>query len=400
MDLIQRVIEYIDENIIDMEFPEHRLHEKFGVSDSKLQKDFRNAQSITLRQFLINRKMSLAQDMMFDHPLLTRQEIMVRINYNLTERSFRNHFREFEDSYKGLGFGVNHFRNESAFAEIYLRLIMFLDLVELDPKELIANSTTIKHDVKNTIFTIGVPLLIDDCHCYQPFLNPVSMEVDYMFFPAFGDTACSHHTIGPHLVYLNKLERNLGKHLPFSLTEAVEDFHKYPNNITYLDAEELLFPGKLEIEGDPLININRDAAFIKQTDHLIEDLKAMLKENSEKCLIKYYGIKLNDLKNFINAVTEDDVVAMRRLLGKEQLSNIYTLSLLLDLASNPFFEGDILHESRLFFDESVLKNIAKLPNTSRVDLIIQFYRKMKEVEENEEWDEPDREEILYELFYS
>ena len=33
------------------------------------------------------------------------------------------------------------------------------------------------------------------------------MEVDYMFFPAFEDTACSHHTIGPHLVYLNKLER-------------------------------------------------------------------------------------------------------------------------------------------------------------------------------------------------
>jgi AraC-like DNA-binding protein len=405
MDLLQRIIEYIDENIIDIEFPEHRLHEKFGVSDSKLQKDFRNGQNITLRQFLIDRKMKLAQKMIFDHPLLTREEIMVKINFDLTERSFRNHFREFEKSQEthdyeeSSGLSPNHFRNNTAFAEIYLRLALFLKQVEVNKNEIKANSINIYHDVRDTIFNIGIPLSIEDSHNYCLFLNPISMEIDCMFFPSSGEMGCSFNSIAPHIGYLNKLERHFKEHLSFSITDAVIDFHRFDKNI-YRSSNEDIIPSLVKIKGDPLICIDRDSKFIKETDYILDRIKTLLKINSEICIQKNYGTHLGNIDLYIKAVDSGSIEMMWKLLASENLSNIYTLSLLLDLTVCPYFEGDILHESRLFFDETILNEITLQSKTSIIDLIIRFYWKMKEVDENEDWDEPERDDILKDLFYS
>jgi AraC-like DNA-binding protein len=233
MDLIQKVIEYIEENIHDIEFPDHKLHSKLGISDSKLQKDFKKAKRITLRQFLIEGKMRLALEQKNDSDL-TNEEIMIKINYHLTERSFRNHLKEFErprKSQESFGLSPNHFRNNSAFAEIYLRLALFLDQVKVDKNEIKANSINIHHNVKDKIFNIGIPLPMEDSHNYCLFLNPISMEMDFMFFPALGEMGYSLKSIEPHISYLDKLERYLRDQLPFSITNAVVDFQRFEKNI-------------------------------------------------------------------------------------------------------------------------------------------------------------------------
>jgi AraC-like DNA-binding protein len=401
MVLIQKVIEYIEENIHEIEFPDHRLHSKLGISDSKLQKDFKKAKHITLRQFLIEGKMRLALELKNDSDF-TNVEIMIKINYHLTERSFRNHLKEFEQPRKSqvsFGLSPNHFRNNSAFAEIYLRLALYLKQVEIEKKEIKANSINVHHYVSDTIFNIGIPIPMEDWHHYCLFLNPISMEMDYRFFPALGEMGYSLKSIEPQISYLDKLKRYLGDQLPFSITNAVVDFQRFEKNI-YRSSHEHIFPSLVKIKGDPLVCIDRDSRFIKETDYLIDRIKTMLKINSEICIQKHYGTHLNNVECYTRAVDSGSIEMMCQILANEDLSNIYTLSLYMDLTDCPYFEGDILHDSRLYFDENVLNEITKLSKTSIIDLIIRFFRKMKEVGGNEEWEEPEREEILKDLFYS
>jgi hypothetical protein len=225
------------------------------------------------------------------------------------------------------------------------------------------------------------------------------MKMNYKFFPALGEMGYSLKSIEPHISYVDKLERNLRDQLPFSITNAVVDFQRFEKNIIR-SSHEHIFPSLVKIKGDPLVCIDRDSRFIKETDYLIDIIKTLLKINSEACIQKHYGTHLTNVECFTRAVGSGSIKMMCQILAKEDLSNIYTLSLFLDLTDCPHFEGDILHDSRLYFDQNVLNEIAQLSKTSIIDLIIRFYRKMKEVGGNEEWEEPEREDILKDLFFS
>lgn len=87
MDIIRNVKEYVDNNIKAIQLPIHSLHKEFGVSKSKLEKEFKESYKETLFEYLNKKKVRyiIAIRQENDKSL---EDVMEECNYKVSIRTF------------------------------------------------------------------------------------------------------------------------------------------------------------------------------------------------------------------------------------------------------------------------------------------------------------------------
>lgn len=165
MEYIKEVLQIIEVNIKDIPLRKHGLEEKFNVSMSKLEQDFKKTCGITLRKHLIREKLKEAKRIKTLVPGKIAFEITSEIGWSLSEKSFLRNYKDY--------FGV-------AFSESpYLR--GDYDDGNLDPESLWSLGKTKKNldeVLFRTLLLTGSLKLSFSCLFYREY----SMDVRHTFF--------------------------------------------------------------------------------------------------------------------------------------------------------------------------------------------------------------------------
>ena len=288
MEYIEEIIYYIDENIMNIEVPEYEESLQYNVSHSKLTKDFKKATGYTLREYLIVRKVKLLKKMMQRDEEVSISDLIVKANYNYTERSFRNHLKKYisnnvePDDYR-FHFD-NYLYNRSIFSEVLIRLILFLGVAK---PEINGTNCIIKQNVEDTIFQFNNLLSIETMHLYKIFLDlsDLSLSFEHVGIMRKFDDVHSYlpNAINIYYNHLHTLNEKIKDNLGLSLIESIYDWE---NNIKSIGKTSLTIGNdELSYYNLELVNIskklkiNRDSKFILETNHLIEHIKDSLLEN-------------------------------------------------------------------------------------------------------------------------
>lgn len=406
MEYLKKLKHYINDNLERIPIPRHQLHKKFNISESKLEKDFRKHEGITLRNYLIRLKVNLALKLKQENPLIKNIDMMADINYNYVEKSFRNHLKQFgKESFdnNNLFDFFLHSKNREVFLEIFVRLILFNEFAEV---EIDNNSAIIKHNVKDSIFQFTQFILpIESTHTYFINLDVDTMELNYMIIiqrlinldEEDKNTAYVPNHISPYFNLLYNIEKKVESYIDYKFTDCIKDWDKYASlqkHVSMSFSEYNYYELDVNVE-KRIIELNRLAPFIKGTNYIIDDLKNKLLSEFEKVFNNNFIFNLSNFRNYLKYVKEGNYEKMKSFLNSFNCLDIKNIDLLIHATCHPYLNDLEINEYHFYIEEiSILKKLSELNNKELTDLFIKFRITYNSLDE---YDEITIEELLFNL---
>lgn len=410
MEYLINLKQYINENLKSIPVPEHQLDKQVDFSNSKLEKDFKKQEGLTLRKYLIRLKIELAIRLKQENNSLRNIELMADINYNYSERAFRNHLKQY-----GLDFFENKellefcllSQNKEIFLEIFIRFILYNNLAEVETDD---GRLIIKHNVKdNYVFQFAsffVPL--ESTHTYFIYLDIDKMKLSYSMFiqrlinmDEEDDEQCyiPNH-ITPYFNLLYNIEKAFESQINYKLTDCIKEWDKYAtvkSSMSFIFSSHNFF--NLEVNAsNSVIKMNKNTYFIDTTNSIIDYLKTKLFNEFEEKFNSVFCFSLSEIKQYLKFVKEDSYIKMKGFITKFNRLKIKEIDFIVQVTSYPYLSDiDIYNYCYYVEDISILKALKKLTKTDLADLLIKFNINYNNIDEFD--DETTIEELLTDLLF-
>jgi len=415
MKYIQELIDYVNENIYEIEVPGHKLFNSFNISESKIKKDFRATQGETLLNYLIRKKVELAAKLKSENSDLTLQDLLTKINYNYTERSFRNHIKKFLPGTNGCSmfdgepidekelksglsiFGPYYYQNQNVLEEILIRLILLIDEPEIEKDT--PDCFIIKHNVKDTIFQFNYLFSLEELHMHEVFLDISDLTLDYFLIiqqEINKNEASILNNLTPYFSLIYNLNNRLEDQLGFSLLKAIENWDNYVKSVQTIRFGEEFYNLEVDLSSHPNIKINPDSAFIQKTNKIKENLKNDLAKSCKNAIYEKFGITYDRINQYIKHVEKDNYTQMAEFLRQENLSNKTLLEFLVNLTEFPLLENLYLHDYSPEVDDDILEVLAGHKKEKIITTLIEF-KKKRDLLTDEEFEEYDINDCLRDI---
>lgn len=402
MEHIKKLINWIDSHILEISLPEHELHKVINISKSKLKKDFKRCMNEKISRYLIAKKIKAMIDLKQKNPNMTNVDLMVKANYNYSERTLRNHLKQYKpqinDSFMD-DFDSNFFHNVSVFSEILVRFILFNKISRLKFE---GNSALITLNVKDTIFQFDGLFQIEDKHFYRIFLNINDLSLSFMHLgiQRRGDKKQlnSPKKISQYFSYLYNINEKIKKHINYSLLKTIKNWDEYIKsmmNVSFITSSYVL--ELHDMKSMPPLEINKKSKFIQATDSLVNDIKQNLLNRYKRRFVKLFGVSYETLVQYIHFTEKNDYDGMKNiLLNINTLKNCNVIELFLQLTRCPYLDDFLIDGINSEFGENLTLILYKCSKNMLIYYIIE-YRKQIESLSEEEYEDFDFNEWLLQL---
>ncbi|WP_455585257.1 hypothetical protein [Bacteroides sp.] len=402
MEHIKKLINWIDSHILEISLPEHELHKVINISKSKLEKDFERCMNEKILGYIIAKKIKAMIDLKQKNPNMTNVDLMVKANYNYSERTLRNHLKQHKtqinDSFMD-DFDSNFFHNVSVFSEILVRFILFNKISKLKFE---GNSALITLNVKDTILQFDGLFPIEDKHFYRIFLNidNLSLSFIHLGIQRRGDKKHLYRPekISQYFSYLYNINEKIKKHINYSLLKTIKNWDEYIKSmmsVSFITSSYVLELN--DMKSMPPLEINKKSKFIQATDSLVNDIKQNLLNRYKRRFVKLFGVSYETLVQYRHFTEKNDYDGMKNiLLNINTLKNCNVIELFLELTRCPYLDDSLINGINSEFGEDVISILYKCSKNMLIYYIIE-YRKQIESLSEEEYEDFDFNEWLSQL---
>lgn len=265
------------------------------------------------------------------------------------------------------------FENKETLEEILLRLVLLFDLGTKKIEGI--NNISITVDVRNTIFQFSNLFKPEAFHRYDAYLQLYSNALSSILYIIADNefkVGRSLNSVKPYFNLIYRCDRKWSKHLGFGVTDSIIEWNKYFKEGYSLSWAPDLYLAKVDLSPKPIVEINREAAFIKNTDPLIKKLELELRKDVQKSFIRQFGIQYEQILQFIEVVKENNPPGIRSFLDANFPYSLFKMDLVLSIIDFPDLEDIDLEEYEMHFDEELIANILKLDKEDMITTIIKF----------------------------
>ncbi|NDV67211.1 hypothetical protein [Bacteroides sp. 224] len=377
MEHIKKIVDFIDRNYTKVELCNQDIYSQCPFSKAKIDKDFKAYTGTTIRKYLADKQSAYLYKLLRSGKYKNISELERDIpDYKYTLRTLRNQLKAHEQEDDNIAFRkyVFFLRNQSIFAEILIRFILYNELAK--PKMQTTNCI-IEHNVKDTIFQFNNIIPFEKSHIYRIFIDVADLSFEFMHIGYVNEFEDSYiyapNSIDAYFSYIYTLQKKLEKHINLSFTDTIRNWDKYiksTKHITFLTEFyqlETINDGAFELE------IDRDSDFIKSTDCLIEELRESFFRKIERKFLQLFGISYYSIQEYIKAVEENDFIKMTNFLRTIKKWNEKKISLFLQLSEYAFLDNRMIDNISLSHESNEL---CFEPKEKIIDCIIEQRKKI------------------------
>ncbi len=388
MENINELKNWINANIksIGLEKYEMFITKQVGHCYSTWNNEFRDLTGITLRNYLISEKMKICWEYKLRNRNCSNDELMSMVNYDLTEKSFRNHMNKHRP--KCDSEAVCLFHNTSVLSEVLVRLVLYLNLAEPQIKE---HSFSIDHNVQDTIYQINIVSSTEKVHSYNAYINleDLSLSFDGPLVEDSSDiegVGRFYHGMHVYTQYLDRISRGVKKQFGLSLTKSIKDW----DNFYKTEFKNFLLHALLgaDVRQDRmLIEIDRKSDFILTTDKKLNSIKETMINHCKDKLENMYGVTYDTMLNYVHAAKKPGYLNMKRVLEKvDNLQDEKTIKLFFELTECPYLDDFLFSE--LDLDNEAIYKLSQRSKEQIICFLIGFKKEIKQyTDEDEEYGE-------------
>jgi len=402
MEHIKKLISWIDSHILEISLPEHELHKVINLSKSKLEKDFERCMNEKILGYILAKKIKAMIDLKQKNPNMTNFDLMIKANYNYSERTLRNHLKKYKPQINDSSmddFDYNFFRNVSVFSEILVRFILFNKISKLKFE---GYSAFITLNVKDTILQFDGLFPIEDKHFYRIFLNINDLSLSFMHLEIQrrGDKKYlySPKKLSQYFSYLYNINEKIKKHINYSLLKTIINWDEYIKSmmsVSFITSSYIL--ELHDMKSMPPLKINKKSKFIQATDSLVNDMKQNLLNRYKRRFLKLFGVSYETLVQYRHFTEKNDYNGMENiLLNINTLKNCNVIDLFLQLTRCPYLDDFLIDGINSEFGEDITSILYKCSRNMLIYCIIE-YRKQIESLSEEEYEDFDFNEWLSQL---
>lgn len=390
MENIKELRNWIDVNIKSIGLKEYEMFitKQVGHCYSTWNNEFRDFTGLTLRSYLISEKMKICWDYKLRNRNCSNDELMSMVNYDLTEKSFRNHMNKNRSECDSEA--VYLFHNTSVLSEVLVRLVLYLDLAEPQIKEY---SFSIDHNVQGTIYQINIVSSTEKVHSYNAYINLEDLSLSFGG-PLVEDSSDIegvgrfYYGMCVYTQYLDRISRVIKKQFGLSLTKSIknwDDFYKAEFKNFLLHA--LL--GANAKQDRMLIEINRKSDFILITDKKLNSIKEVTINRCKDKLENMYGVTYDTMLNYVHAAKKPGYLNMKRVLETvDNLQDEKAIKLFFELTECPYLDDFLFSELESDLDNEAIYKLAQRSKEQIIRFLISFKKEIKQyTDEDEEYGE-------------
>ena len=339
---------------------------------------------MTIREYLIREKIKICWKNKQKNKNYSNDDLMSMVNYDLTERSFRNHMNKYkirskEDS------EVIPFCNMSVLSEVLVRLILYLDLAELQIED---TSFFIEYNVQDTIYRINVDSSTEKLHRYIIHIDieDLSLSFDGPFIEDSldsEDVLRLYHNMYVYIQYLERINSKIEKQYGFSLTESIKNW----DHFCAIELKKFLLSALVgpDVKLDEMqIKINRKSDFILKTDEKLNRMKEMIAYHCKSKLENMYNVTYDTMLKYVHAANKLRYLNMKRVLKTvDNLQNDKVLKLFLTLTECSCLDDYLFVESESDLDDEVIYKLSQCSKEQIIRFLIGFKKDMEKYKEDD-----------------
>ena len=372
MKYIQDVKTYVQENLGQIELPNHGIEKVFGISLSKLRKDFKRCVGKTIREYTLEEKASWAMNIWNMDTTKTHRILMAEVNWDYKDRTFRKYFGQAKrNRIVCSGHSSLHpmfFKNREVILEIIFRFLLINEWFELDKIGLSVREFEVP--AESSIFRTSI-FPTDYKHFYTVHYNLEQDTLSYSFSMIrafFEKSLCVPTEIDTYFGLLHNMDRDLkfeGK-----LTSAVKDWKDYIQVVGHLtmgswvDYETIA----TQLPDDVRISLDLDSLLVQETEPCILELKKDFKRHISWYCQEKFGVPLDVLMQYCTYLRakkyENAITILENLMVKP--IGLKTLDLFLQLTDIPYLEIIQIDEFEMLYDPDNLKDLLNRNDGSMV----------------------------------
>lgn len=389
MEHIKKIINWIDSHILEISLPEHELHKVFNLSKSKLEKDFKRCMNEKILRYILAKKIKAMINLKQENPNMTNIDLMVKANYNYSERTLRNHFKQYKLKNNNSfidDFDYNFFHNVSIFTEILVRFILFN---KISKSKIEGYSVLITQNVKDTIFQFGSLFPIEDKHFYRAFLNIDDLSLSFMHLEIQkrGDEKYlySPKKLSQYFSYLYTINEKLKKYINYSLLKTIKNWDEYIKSMMSVSFISSSYVLELhEMKFMPPLEINKKSKFIQATDSLMNDIKQNLLNRYKRTFLKLYGISYETLVQYRHFAEKNNYNGMENiLLNINTLENSNVINLFLQITKCPYLDDSLIDGIESVFGADITPTLYKCSRNMLIYYIVEYRKQIEKLSEDE-----------------
>nr|WP_302437558.1 hypothetical protein [Bacteroides intestinalis] len=389
MEYIKKIINWIDSHILEISLPEHELHKVFNLSKSKLEKDFKRCMNEKILRYILAKKIKAMINLKQENPNMTNIDLMVKANYNYSERTLRNHFKQYKLKNNNSfidDFDYNFFHNVSIFTEILVRFILFN---KISKSKIEGYSVLITQNVKDTIFQFGSLFPIEDKHFYRAFLNIDDLSLSFMHLEIQkrGDEKYlySPKKLSQYFSYLYTINEKLKKYINYSLLKTIKNWDEYIKSMMSVSFISSSYVLELhEMKSMPPLEINKKSKFIQATDSLMNDIKQNLLNRYKRTFLKLYGISYETLVQYRHFAEKNNYNGMENiLLNINTLENSNVINLFLQITKCPYLDDSLIDGIESVFGADITPTLYKCSRNMLIYYIVEYRKQIEKLSEDE-----------------
>lgn len=389
MEHIKKIINWIDSHILEISLPEHELHKVFNLSKSKLEKDFKRCMNEKILRYILAKKIKAMINLKQENPNMTNIDLMVKANYNYSERTLRNHFKQYKLKNNNSfidDFDYNFFHNVSIFTEILVRFILFN---KISKSKIEGYSVLITQNVKDTIFQFGSLFPIEDKHFYRAFLNIDDLSLSFMHLEIQkrGDEKYlySPKKLSQYFSYLYTINEKLKKYINYSLLKTIKNWDEYIKSMMSVSFISSSYVLELhEMKSMPPLEINKKSKFIQATDSLMNDIKQNLLNRYKRTFLKLYGISYETLVQYRHFAEKNNYNGMENiLLNINTLKNSNVINLFLQITKCPYLDDSLIDGIESVFGADITPTLYKCSRNMLIYYIVEYRKQIEKLSEDE-----------------
>lgn len=390
---------WIDTNVKNIEIKEYEdfFTKKTGYCPSKWKSDFKDLVGMTLRNYLIEEKMRICWDYKMKNKDYSNNELMAIAGYDLTERRFRTHLREYELKYlnektSDVTKDIYLFHNTAIFSEILVRLILHLDLAKPKIEE---NSFGIEHNVEGTMYLMNYISQTETAHFYRAYIGLNNVSLTFMG-PWVRDTLDNekevrfYNDISVYVHYLSRISYQIQEQIGLTLTDSIKDWDNfYINNFGRI-SDLLRSPFNQDFHPNlPMrLEINRRSKFILATNEALNKVKEVMFNRCKAKLIKLYGVPYNTMLDYARAVEKRSYLKMKRVLETiTTLNDERAIILFFELTRCPYLDDYLLSDLKSELEDDFVRKLSQSPKTKIIHFLIDLKKEIEQFADDEDYEE-------------
>jgi len=265
------------------------------------------------------------------------------------------------------------FQNKETFDEILLRLVLLLDLGERKKKS--TNNMSITVDVRDTILPFSALLEPESFHVYKLSLNLSSNSLNCLL-QIIEDKdfrmARSLNSVKPYFNLIFTFDHKYSKQIGFEIKDAIVGWNDYFKRLSSINFIPDRYVVRVDLSVKSVVELNRDAEFIKRTDPLIRKLELELRKDVNDSFMRHFGIQYEQFLFFIEVLKGNNPFEICNFLEANFPYNLFKLDLILRIIVFPELEAIDLDEYEMYFDEKLIGVMLKLGKEEMLTVISKF----------------------------